>query len=314
MWSFRRLSYLDNYLQARPQVEYRSWRTCLKCFRNLAKNNTCHSFVNNFFCPRCKNWLYPKNWLIQKLIKLSFQRYIETFYLNFFLVDFKFYRTRSRIRWNTRLSAWSSLLFCICQWYAGKSGLQPWPICWWFHASRLWRYHGQSNSKPTKEYTGNRKLFFSQLCNHSPWQMCEVIIISKQRFIGPLPKIEMNGQCIIAVVKASKCLGITIDQELSWEAHVSLHQRTLVERLKKQFQMRSLPAYTISTIYHQLSWQDSIKYISEPLVLSTRSRNLFQTTLYCNTLAGVHWQPTTRDLYLVKHRRSLTTCPHRYMI
>ena len=48
---------------------------------------------------------------------------------------------------------------------------------------------------------------------------CEVVIIPKKRLIGPLPKIEINGKSI-AVVKTSKCLGITIDQDLSWEAHV----------------------------------------------------------------------------------------------
>ena len=55
---------------------------------------------------------------------------------------------------------------------------------------------------------------------------CEVVIISKQRFISPLPKIEINGKSI-AVVKASKCLGITIDQDLSWEAHVKSVSKNL---------------------------------------------------------------------------------------
>ena len=79
---------------------------------------------------------------------------------------------------------------------------------------------------------------------------CEVIIISKQRLIGPLPKIEINGKSI-AVVKASKCLGITIDQDLSWEAHVQSTSKNFSGKIKKLFQMRSLPASTMSTIYHQ---------------------------------------------------------------
>lgn len=79
---------------------------------------------------------------------------------------------------------------------------------------------------------------------------CEVVIISKQRFIGPLPKIEINGKSI-AVVKASKCLGITIDQDLSWEDHVQSVSKNFSGKIKKLFQMRSLPKSTLSTIYHQ---------------------------------------------------------------
>ena len=79
---------------------------------------------------------------------------------------------------------------------------------------------------------------------------CEVIIISKQRFIGPLPKIEINGKDI-AVVQSSKCLGIAIDQDLSWETHVEIISKNFSGKIKKLFQMRSIPKTTLLAIYHQ---------------------------------------------------------------
>ena len=75
------------------------------------------------------------------------------------------------------------------------------------------------------------------ICNSvtiHPDKYVKSIIISKQRFIDLLPKIEINGQCIIiAVVKASKCLGITIDQELSWEAHVQSTSKNFSGKIEK---------------------------------------------------------------------------------
>ena len=75
------------------------------------------------------------------------------------------------------------------------------------------------------------------ICNSvtiHPDKYVKSIIISKQRFIDLLPKIEINGQCIIiAVVKASKCLGITIDQELSWEAHIQSTSKNFSGKIKK---------------------------------------------------------------------------------
>jgi len=38
---------------------------------------------------------------------------------------------------------------------------------------------------------------------------CEILILSKAKFTGPLPIVEMDGNCI-KVVQTSKCLGITV--------------------------------------------------------------------------------------------------------
>jgi len=48
---------------------------------------------------------------------------------------------------------------------------------------------------------------------------CEIIVLSKHRFVGPLAKVELGGK-IIEIVHSSKCLGLTIDQNLTWETHI----------------------------------------------------------------------------------------------
>lgn len=69
---------------------------------------------------------------------------------------------------------------------------------------------------------------------------CEVIIISKKKFIGPLPKLEVQGSDI-NIVKSSKCLGITIDEKLSWERHIENVCRSFRIKIKKLYRMRNMP-------------------------------------------------------------------------
>ena len=73
--------------------------------------------------------------------------------------------------------------------------------------------------------------------------------------------------------------------------------------------MRSLPKSTLSTIYQGIlpSVLYGIllkRYIPELPDISTRSRNLFLTTSYCDTLVGVRWQPTWCSL-TTYYKRSL---------
>ena len=76
-----------------------------------------------------------------------------------------------------------------------------------------------------------------------------LMIISPKAFIGPLPQICLDGHPI-AVVSETKCLGLTIDNKLNWSTHISQQVKKLSTKLKKLYQMRSLPSL-LNTVYLQ---------------------------------------------------------------
>ena len=47
---------------------------------------------------------------------------------------------------------------------------------------------------------------------------CKVIIISKNRFVGPLMDIKIGGKSV-ETTKSSACLGISIDDGMKWDDH-----------------------------------------------------------------------------------------------
>lgn len=46
----------------------------------------------------------------------------------------------------------------------------------------------------------------------------EALLLSKQRFIGPLPPLKYGEKCF-ELKSSCKCLGVTIDSNLSWQEH-----------------------------------------------------------------------------------------------
>ncbi len=79
---------------------------------------------------------------------------------------------------------------------------------------------------------------------------CKVLILSKNRFIGPLMNLEICGKSI-DVVSFTKCLGITIDNDLKWDTHVRKITKSFSLKVKKLLQMREMPKSTLSSIYFQ---------------------------------------------------------------
>ena len=48
---------------------------------------------------------------------------------------------------------------------------------------------------------------------------CKILVLSRQPFMGPLPAVKLNDKAI-KIDSESKCLGVTVDHQLSWEPHV----------------------------------------------------------------------------------------------
>ena len=79
---------------------------------------------------------------------------------------------------------------------------------------------------------------------------CEILILSKNKFIGPLPKLNLDGKKV-NIVESSKCVGVTIDKNLNWNIHVRNIAKSFSSKVKKMYQLRMMPKSTLSSIYFQ---------------------------------------------------------------
>ena len=77
---------------------------------------------------------------------------------------------------------------------------------------------------------------------------CELLIISKSKFIGPIQNLNIKGRPV-NIVESSKSLGITIDNKLSWNQQTDKTCKNFSAKLKKLYNMRSLSPKTLESIY-----------------------------------------------------------------
>ena len=68
----------------------------------------------------------------------------------------------------------------------------------------------------------------------------EAMIISRSIFIGPLPALRY-GIKTIKLKSTSKCLGLTIDNKLSWQDHIRNVCNLFNKKLAVLEQMKFLP-------------------------------------------------------------------------
>jgi hypothetical protein len=76
----------------------------------------------------------------------------------------------------------------------------------------------------------------------------EALLLSKHNFIGPLTQLKY-GHNIIKFSTTSKCLGITIDQHLSWTEHVNAVCITYNKKLAVLKRIKFLPKSVLETVY-----------------------------------------------------------------
>ena len=72
----------------------------------------------------------------------------------------------------------------------------------------------------------------------------EALLLSKQRFIGPLLPLKY-GEKFIEFKSSCKCLGVTIDNNLSWQEHT--------KSLLKSFNKKIAVLRTINSCHHPSS-------------------------------------------------------------
>ena len=73
-------------------------------------------------------------------------------------------------------------------------------------------------------------------------------ILQKPKFIGPLQKICL-GQKELSFVAKSTCLGIQIDNKLSWSPHIKSLSKRFSARVKKLKHLKGLDSRILESIY-----------------------------------------------------------------
>ena len=79
---------------------------------------------------------------------------------------------------------------------------------------------------------------------------CEILILSKKLFVGPLMNVELCGKSI-EIVRSSKCLGVTLDDELKWDDHVQNVCKSFSQKVKRLNEEHNMPKSALLSIYFQ---------------------------------------------------------------
>ena len=87
---------------------------------------------------------------------------------------------------------------------------------------------------------------------------CEVMLLSKARFRGPLPAIYI-GEFIIEYKAKSRLLGVTLDKNLSWIPHLQELIKNFASKLSLLRKSKFLPSLVCYSFYLKVI-QSSITY------------------------------------------------------
>ena len=76
----------------------------------------------------------------------------------------------------------------------------------------------------------------------------EAMILSISPFIGPLKPLKL-GEDFIRYISSTACLGVTIDDKLSWSLHTKLICVSFNTKVKKLRRISFLPKSMLETLY-----------------------------------------------------------------
>ena len=75
-----------------------------------------------------------------------------------------------------------------------------------------------------------------------------IMFISKTPFIGPIKPITLDEKPINCV-SSSSCLGVTLDNKLSWSPHIKLTVSDFNAKITKLKQLKSFERSTLESVY-----------------------------------------------------------------
>ena len=76
----------------------------------------------------------------------------------------------------------------------------------------------------------------------------EAMILAKQQFIGPLQPLHF-GPGFVKLVNSTRCLGVTLDNKLSWHSQVDVVKASFSKKIGALRRMSYLPKSTLEEIY-----------------------------------------------------------------
>ena len=76
----------------------------------------------------------------------------------------------------------------------------------------------------------------------------EVMIISSRNVVGPFQPIRLEDH-IVKFVTKSECLGMTVDNQLSWCSQDKNASSNLNKKVKQLKRMKSLPSNVLESVY-----------------------------------------------------------------
>lgn len=96
----------------------------------------------------------------------------------------------------------------------------------------------------------NRALsLINEWCNNHTMTLhpkkCQAMLISRKKFVGPVPPLTINNN-IIKMVKSTRCLGINIDEKMSWTSHLQETVKSFAKKLNLLKSLKFLPSFKVS--------------------------------------------------------------------
>ena len=79
----------------------------------------------------------------------------------------------------------------------------------------------------------------------------EAMVLSITPFVGPLKHLK-RGEDTIRYVSSTKCLGVTIDDKLSWSQHISLARSAFNAKIKMLRRINFLSTSILETLYYKI--------------------------------------------------------------
>lgn len=76
----------------------------------------------------------------------------------------------------------------------------------------------------------------------------EILILNRKKLVGPLQGVFLNKKPINYVAK-SKCLGMTLDDKVSWKSHVQNVSKCLGQKIKSLRRLKGLAPSVLENIY-----------------------------------------------------------------
>ena len=77
----------------------------------------------------------------------------------------------------------------------------------------------------------------------------KIMFISRINFIGPYPLFSLKDHQPIEVVQSIKCLGLVIDNKLTWSNHVAVVSKRYRAKFKKLYELWACNEHHLKSIY-----------------------------------------------------------------